>query len=78
MASANAAASAAGGVKIKIFKDGVLLTGSQAGADVGPDGTATINADRLYTLIQGSDYGQHTIHIEVEGAGLDAYTFTFG
>lgn len=54
------------GVKINVILDGVS------------QGTQTIKADMLYDLIQGTSYGQHTIEIDVEGPGLDAYTFTFG
>jgi thiol-disulfide isomerase/thioredoxin len=43
-----------------------------------PHGTVTVQANQLYTLVDGTDYGAHTLQIEVEGAGLDAYTFTFG
>ena len=48
------------------------------GSDVKPDSTATIQEDRLYNLVQGQTYGQHTIEIDSNGPGLDAYTFTFG
>lgn len=70
-------ASAKTPVKLKITLDGQPL-GANAGADVGPDGTVTVQANRLYDLIDGADYGVHTLQIQVEGAGLDAYTFTFG
>ncbi len=43
-----------------------------------PHGTVTVQAHQLYDLIDGTDYGAHTLQIQVEGAGLDAYTFTFG
>jgi thiol-disulfide isomerase/thioredoxin len=66
------------GVTIKVLRDGQPL-GSSSGADVSAtSSTAFIKSQRLYNLIQGSDYGQHTIEIDIEGAGLDAYTFTFG
>jgi ubiquinone biosynthesis protein UbiJ len=70
-------ASAKTPVKLKITIDGQPL-GANAGADVGPDGTVTVQANRLYDLIDGTSYGAHTLQIEVDGAGLDAYTFTFG
>jgi thiol-disulfide isomerase/thioredoxin len=54
------------GVKINIILDGV------------PQGTTIIQANRLYDLIQGTSYGEHTVEIDVEGPGLQAYTFTFG
>jgi len=65
------------GTQIKITVDG-KAPGAMAGADVSADGTATIKEDRLYKLLQGTSYGTHTIKIEAEGSGLDAYTFTFG
>ncbi len=71
-------ASSKDGVKIKIIRDGKILTGAEAGKDVSADGTVLIKENRLYTLVNGSDYGEHTLEIEVEGAGLNSYTFTFG
>lgn len=65
-------------VRIKVTRDGGISLGADRGADVGADGYATIQEDRLYKLIEGADYGVHTIEIEVEKAGLEAYTFTFG
>ncbi len=32
----------------------------------------------LYTLIEGTEYGQHTIEIKVSKPGLKVFTFTFG
>ncbi len=64
-------------VTIKVTRDGKPLE-SERGADVATDGTALIGQDRLYHLIQGDNYGVHTIKIEIQGAGLKAYTFTFG
>ncbi len=54
------------GVKINIILDGKS------------QGTMTIQANKLYNLIQSTVYGQHTVEIDVQGSGLDAYTFTFG
>ncbi len=59
-------ASAKNPVTLKISVDGAAYR------------TVTVQADQLYDLIDGSSYGQHTMQIEVDGAGLDAYTFTFG
>lgn len=70
-------ASSAQGVTIKVTRDGKLL-GSEAGKDVAQDGTALIKDERLYDLIHGSDYGRHTIEIEIKGKGFRAFTFTFG
>ena len=58
----------------------VLLDGKpfdMAGPDV-TNGTVMIQADRLYSLVQGSDYGLHTLGIRYPEPGLNRYTFTFG
>jgi cytochrome c biogenesis protein CcdA/thiol-disulfide isomerase/thioredoxin len=65
-------------VKIRVLRDGKPLPAVERGADVDENGEATIQAQRLYKLIEGADYSQHTIEIEVENPGLQAYTFTFG
>jgi cytochrome c biogenesis protein CcdA/thiol-disulfide isomerase/thioredoxin len=70
-------ASSASGVKVTVLIDGKPV-GTGAGADVATDGTVVIKANRLYKLVHMSEYGEHTLQLEVEGAGLDAYTFTFG
>ncbi len=54
------------GTPIKVYEDGTLVN------------SLTITGNTLYTLISGSSYGAHTMKIEVDGPGLDAYTFTFG
>ncbi|MDD5318876.1 MAG: cytochrome c biogenesis protein DipZ [Candidatus Pacebacteria bacterium] len=66
------------GVTVKIFRDGKLLTGAEAGKDVSADGTVLIKENRLYNLVQGADYGKHSLQIQIQGAGLQAYTFTVG
>ncbi len=38
----------------------------------------TISDNKLYTLVQGKDYGEHVLRITIPKKGLDAYTFTFG
>lgn len=37
-----------------------------------------VSENTLYTLVEGDDYGEHQIRIETDGAGLKAFTFTFG
>jgi len=74
-------ASADEAVSITIMKDGVPLTASEQGEDVSSVGgasTATVKEERLYKLINGSDYGEHTIEIFTDKPGLKAFTFTFG
>lgn len=43
-----------------------------------PDGTVTIDSDKLYPLVQMQAAGVHTIQLQVESGKLQAYTFTFG
>lgn len=70
-------ASAEQGVTVKIYQDGVLVSGNR-GEDVSADGTVFIKEDRLYKLIKNPTKEEHTIQIEINSEGLDAYTFTFG
>jgi cytochrome c biogenesis protein CcdA/thiol-disulfide isomerase/thioredoxin len=65
-------------VKIKVLRDGQPLPAAERGADLDTNSEATIGADRLYQLVAGAAYGTHTLTIEVESPGLQAYTFTFG
>ena len=65
-------------VKIKVTHDGGQLLGSARGAHVNENGEATISQDGLYHLVGDIEYGVHTLEIEVQGIGLEAYTFTFG
>lgn len=53
-------------VKIKILIDGKQTQ------------EITIQQNTLYNIYQGQSYGEHILEIDVEGAGLQAYTFTFG
>lgn len=61
-----ASSAAPEGSKIRIFKDGKLVQ------------TITVKANALYTLIDGNDYGEHILEIEIPEAGFEAFTFTFG
>ena len=54
------------GVTVHVYEDGKLVN------------TLTVSDNRLYTLINDADYGTHTLRLEVEGQGLQAFTFTFG
>jgi hypothetical protein len=70
-------ASSQNGVRVTITVDG-KPAGSFAGDDVDSTGGVLIKENRLYKIIHGSNYGKHTLRMKVEGAGLTAYTFTFG
>lgn len=65
-------------VNLTVLIDGKPISASMRGADVAADGTVTVQENRLYKLVEGSDYGEHTLEIIVNNPGLDAYTFTFG
>jgi len=65
------------GVTVKILRDGKPL-GGEAGADVAEDRTVFIKDNRLYKLIGASEYGEHTIEIQINDPGLQVFTFTFG
>ena len=71
-------ASSANGVRVKVLIDGKPIDQSIAGTDVSSDGTILIKADKLYNIVNGTSYGQHTLELDSIDAGLDAYTFTFG
>lgn len=71
-------ASAAAPVTLTVLRDGVPV-GSFAGADVNKTtSTVTVKGERLYHLVHDASASAHTIEIKVQGAGLKAYTFTFG
>lgn len=54
------------GIEVTIKKDGVFFK------------KITIKGDMLYTIINDSSYGVHTLEIEVPTSGLSAFAFTFG
>jgi cytochrome c biogenesis protein CcdA/thiol-disulfide isomerase/thioredoxin len=58
-------ASSDSGITIKILKDGIM------------EKSIFIKGNQLYTLIEGSDYGEHTLEVDAP-ADLNAFTFTFG
>ena len=69
-------ASALRPVTVAVKLDGrSLVTG--AGADVA-GGVATVQDERLYAIVQGTEYGMHILELDVPEPGLRAYTFTFG
>jgi len=70
-------ASSAGGTEITVLRDGVPVA-AQRGEDVDASGHAMIKNARLYKLISEPSMSTHTLEIIIKGAGLDAYTFTFG
>jgi thiol-disulfide isomerase/thioredoxin len=59
-------ANSATGVKLKVLLDGKPLA------------PVLVKEDRLYKIVEGTSYGEHTLELMIEGPGLRAYTFTFG
>lgn len=70
-------ASADKGVEIEVWHDGVQV-GSVRGVDVDADGVVRIGNEDLYHLIGNPKGEEHTLELRVRGAGLKAFTFTFG
>lgn len=64
-------------IKVKVLRDGVPVV-AEKGEDVDADGYIHVQASRLYTLTNENTAGAHTIELQVQGAGLEAFTFTFG
>jgi thiol-disulfide isomerase/thioredoxin len=69
-------ASDANTANVSVTVDGKPVSGI-AGPDV-TGGVATISDERLYQLVAGTDYGVHTLELNIPQPGLRAYTFTFG
>ncbi len=65
-------------VRFRVTLDG-QAPGNDHGADVQPDGTGTVDAQRLYQLLrQSGPVAEHTFAIEFLDPGVQAYSFTFG
>ena len=53
--------------------------GPNKGADVGTDGAGVVTEQRLYQLIRLAHPGaEHTVEIEFQDSGVEAFAFTFG
>ncbi len=65
-------------------KNVYMVASSDEGADmeVWIDGklskTVHVKENRLYTLIEGTDYSEHTMELKIQKPGIKAFTFTFG
>jgi thiol-disulfide isomerase/thioredoxin len=69
-------ASASNATAVSVKLDGEPIS-EGAGADV-TGGVATIKDEQLYTIVEGKDYGEHMLELDIAQPGLRAYTFTFG
>ncbi|HUI31858.1 MAG TPA: cytochrome c biogenesis protein DipZ [Candidatus Acidoferrales bacterium] len=64
--------------RVKVLLDGRPVDDSNAGADTN-DGEVTVDADRLYNLINlRGKAGHHVLHLRFETPGIEAFAFTFG
>jgi cytochrome c biogenesis protein CcdA/thiol-disulfide isomerase/thioredoxin len=65
-------------VHFKVRLDGVD-PGDSKGADITADGSGVVTEQRLYQLIRLVHPGaEHTVEIEFQDAGVEAFAFTFG
>ena len=65
-------------------KNVYMVTSSKAGVnmEVYVDGklnnTILVKDEMMYKIVEGADYGEHTLLLRIKDSGLDAFTFTFG
>ncbi len=59
-------ASSVNGENVEVFVDGKSI------------GTVFIQGEKLYTIVAGTDYQEHTLLIKVKKSGVKAFAFTFG
>jgi cytochrome c biogenesis protein CcdA/thiol-disulfide isomerase/thioredoxin len=65
-------------VRFKVLLDGAA-PGDNKGADIGYDGAGMVIEQRLYQLIRLAHPGtEHTVEVDFEDAGVEAFAFTFG
>ncbi|MDR6916353.1 cytochrome c biogenesis protein CcdA/thiol-disulfide isomerase/thioredoxin [Pseudomonas sp. 3296] len=65
-------------VRFKVLIDG-KAPGDAHGTDVAPDGSGSVNSQRLYQLVrQSGSVTDRTFSIEFLDPGVSAYAFTFG
>ena len=65
-------------IHFRVLLDGQAPAASH-GSDVDEQGRGVVTGERLYQLIrQTGPVGVHTLTIQIEEPGLQAYSFTFG
>ncbi len=69
-------ASSSQATEVRVMLDGKPIT-SGSGSDVS-NSVVVVGPEQLYTIVQGADYGEHTLELDFAQPGLRAYTFTFG
>lgn len=78
--SVNMVLNASDSVELIVRRNGSPPTDA-AGRDVSSvngEAVVVVEDERLYNIVSDDEYGTHTLEIEVQGEGLEAYTFTFG
>ena len=68
-------------IKVEVLRDSKPLERGFAGADVHfEDGRSyiTVSGNRLYKVIEDSEYGDHFLELIISKPGFQAYAFTFG
>jgi hypothetical protein len=64
--------------KVKVYLDGKVIDAASAGQDV-TNGIVTVDTDRLYNIIDFHGKTEnHTLKLEFQTPGMQAFTFTFG
>jgi hypothetical protein len=64
--------------KLEIFLDGKPLDAKYSGKDI-PTGNSLIVSDpNLYNIISSENSASHLMEININGKGLQMFTFTFG
>ncbi len=61
----------------RVLVDGKVVSKDIAGADV-KNGIVSVEADRLYELVNLKDMGTHLLELQFLQPGIQVYTFTFG
>ncbi|MEK7595008.1 MAG: cytochrome c biogenesis protein DipZ [Patescibacteria group bacterium] len=63
--------------EVKVYLDGVLVTNQNSGDDVS-NGLVSVSENRLYTLINLGEPGEHTLELEFLDQNTLIFAFTFG
>jgi thiol-disulfide isomerase/thioredoxin len=65
-------------VRAQILIGGEIIPKDMRGSDVDENGYVTIQADKLYKLVESNTWKDDTLTIEIEEKGVRAFAFTFG
>jgi cytochrome c biogenesis protein CcdA/thiol-disulfide isomerase/thioredoxin len=64
-------------VKVEVFLDGEPITNPEKGRDVGTS-VVTLDKERLYSLVDLDEPGEHTLELRFPDGNAESYAFTFG